>query len=725
MSQKLDEHFKLGVQACLRGFIKDVNIQEKELPNSFRASERAYVHQTSKSFELLSKSRGKGANRAVTIYKKGSLNYLKNDSKINLTEKSRKSLLASVTQNPLTRQERQDLVPTTERDRLKVEICRSMGRLASGIPQVPIRSGVKAMTNSPEPILASLRSPQPVLLLKCGPDPRSRLLRLSQILLNDASERNQKIKVVATLRNGLSAKEFANFIASERHEKITSTVGYQDKLESQVAPMSILTFCLNEILLRTLMGNDSILSCLTHIVVDGVDQNDRFCDLLLLVLSEALTRYKMLKLIILSHAEAPNAFKTYFPQFVPLALNEPDVGLNGIIDPRSPDEVNFQILCLYAKVFARSGFPFADYLARMSNPPPFQTTRTNIQTLKIMEALNNLEDITELGNHLLDLPVDPRFGKMILYAVSLKCLDPVLTIVACLSYKKPLFIDGESVMRSKANLSEDSQSDHMTLLRAFQGWQDNGSGGDFCTGNNLSQEALESIFYGRSSILGHLRATGFVRAKGPGDIKDLNVNSENWAVIKAALTAGLYPNVAFQPSPDQPICAHKFGPVNIDTHDSVLVQNSAHHWYIFDERKENKISGVTVVSPITIFLFGGHNRLPSEYIQEATQANNMLEELSDSENDDPEDANNSAIRIDDWISFQSDSTLIQNLLLLRQKWSALFLRRLKTPGKPLTQDDEKLIRTLVSLLSDEEQSVGILQPSGIGQRPKHLASILS
>jgi HrpA-like RNA helicase len=541
---------------------------------------------------------------------------------------------------------------------------------------------------------------------------------VSQILLNDASERGQKIKVVATLGNGLSAKEFANFIASERHEKITTTVGYQDKLESQVAPMSILTFCLNEILLRTLMGNDSILSCLTHIIVDGVDQNDRFCDLLLLVLSEALTRYKMLKLIILSHADSPNAFKTYFPQFVPLALNEPFLGLDSL-GMKAPDEVNFQVLCLYAKVFARSGFPFADYLARMSNPPPFQTTRTNIQALKIMEALNNLEDITELGNHLLDLPVEPHLGKMILYAVSLKCLDPVLTIVACLSYRCPLFIGGEGLMKSKACLSEESQSDHMTLLRAFQGWQESGNAGDFCTGYNLSQEALESIFYGRSLILGHLRASGFVRAKGPGDIKDLNVNSENWAIIKAALTAGLYPNVAFQPSYDQPICAHKFGPVNIDNQDSVLVQNSLHHWYVFDERKENRISGVTVVSPITIFLFAGHNRLPSEFIQEATQGNNMNDELSDSENDDPEEANNSAIRIDDWISFQSDSTLIQSLVQLRQKWSALFLRRLKTPGKPLTQDDDRVISSLVSLLSEEEQSNGISQPSGIGKRPKH------
>ena len=47
----------------------------------------------------------------------------------------------------------------------------------------------------------------------------------------------------------------------------------------------------------------------------------------------------------------------------------------------------------------------------------------------------------------------------------------------------------------------------------------------------------------RTHILGQLRALGFVRARGGGDIRDLNTNSENWAVVKAALTAGSYPNI--------------------------------------------------------------------------------------------------------------------------------------------------------------------------------------
>lgn len=36
---------------------------------------------------------------------------------------------------------------------------------------------------------------------------------------------------------------------------------------------------------------------------------------------------------------------------------------------------------------------------------------------------------------------------------------------------------------------------------------------------------------------------GFVRARGGGDIRDVNTNSENWAVVKAALVAGMYPNL--------------------------------------------------------------------------------------------------------------------------------------------------------------------------------------
>lgn len=41
-----------------------------------------------------------------------------------------------------------------------------------------------------------------------------------------------------------------------------------------------------------------------------------------------------------------------------------------------------------------------------------------------------------------------------------------------------------------------------------------------------------SSLYLRSQILGQLKVAGFIRPRGAGDIRDLNLNSSNWAVVK-------------------------------------------------------------------------------------------------------------------------------------------------------------------------------------------------
>ena len=55
----------------------------------------------------------------------------------------------------------------------------------------------------------------------------------------------------------------------------------------------------------------------------------------------------------------------------------------------------------------------------------------------------------------------------------------------------------------------------------------------------------------RQQLLGQLRAAGFVRngQKGGikdefGSIKDCNLNSDKWSVVKSALVVGSYPNLA-------------------------------------------------------------------------------------------------------------------------------------------------------------------------------------
>lgn len=51
--------------------------------------------------------------------------------------------------------------------------------------------------------------------------------------------------------------------------------------------------------------------------------------------------------------------------------------------------------------------------------------------------MDQWEDLTELGCHLADLPIEPHLGKMVLYSIVLKCLDPILTIACALAYKDP------------------------------------------------------------------------------------------------------------------------------------------------------------------------------------------------------------------------------------------------------------------------------------------------
>lgn len=93
-----------------------------------------------------------------------------------------------------------------------------------------------------------------------------------------------------------------------------------------------------------------------------------------------------------------------------------------------------------------------------------------------MDALDPWENVTDLGRLLLELPVEPRLGKMLLTATVLRCLDPVLTIVCCLSYREPFLLpadseDKKAASRRRLELAAGTMSDHMALLRAFNLWQ--------------------------------------------------------------------------------------------------------------------------------------------------------------------------------------------------------------------------------------------------------------
>ncbi|XP_074426145.1 3'-5' RNA helicase YTHDC2 isoform X2 [Larus michahellis] len=407
-----------------------------------------------------------------------------------------------------------------------------------------------------------------------------------------------------------------------------------------------------------------------------------------------------------------------------------------------------QELCLHTKLLAPINCSIVDFLMKAPDPPPALIVRNAVQMLKTIDAMDPWEDLTELGYHLTELPVEPHLGKMVLCAVVLKCLDPILTIACTLAYRDPFVLPAlasqkRAAMLCRKRFTAGTFSDHMALLRAFQAWQKARSDGwerAFCEKNFLSQATMEIVIGMRTQLLGQLRASGFVRARGGADIRDVNTNSENWAVVKAALVAGMYPNLVHVDRESLVLTGPKekkvrFHPTSVLSQpqykkippangQAAAVQALPTDWLIYDEMtRAHRIANIrccSVVTPVTVALFCGPARLPSNALQEPSsfRGDGISNDNSDSEMEDKTTANLALLKLDEWLHLRLDPEAACLLLQLRQKWHSLFLRRMRAPSKPWSQVDETTVRAIVAVLSAEEQSAGLQQPSGIGQRPR-------
>nr|XP_020456653.1 probable ATP-dependent RNA helicase YTHDC2 [Monopterus albus] len=401
-----------------------------------------------------------------------------------------------------------------------------------------------------------------------------------------------------------------------------------------------------------------------------------------------------------------------------------------------------QELCLQTKLLAPSSCSVAEFLSKAPQPPPAHAVRNAVHRLKTIDAMDQYEGLTDLGYHLADLPVEPHLGKMVLCAVVLKCLDPILTIACTLAYRDPFVLPAQGSQKRVALLcrrrfSSSSFSDHMALLRAFQAWQKARSEGwerAFCEKNFLSQATMDMILGMRTQLLGHLRALGFVRARGGSDIRDVNLNSENWAVVKAALVAGMYPNLVhvnketslFSSNREKKVHFHPTSALNEikENSSAKLAQDLPTDWLIYDEMSRgHRMASVrccSMVTPLTLAIFGGCAKQPYSVLQEPAlpKATDIpLDDMSDSETEDLAE-----IRVDDWLFFELEREAAGLVFELRQKWQNLFIKRIRCPSKPRSQHEEAIVHTLVSVFAAEEQEAGLQQPTGIGQRPRPMPS---
>lgn len=279
-----------------------------------------------------------------------------------------------------------------------------------------------------------------------------------------------------------------------------------------------------------------------------------------------------------------------------------------------------------------------EFLSKVLQPPQKKSVDGAISNLIQVGALTKEEDLTALGGHLAQLPVDVNVGKMLIMGALFHCLSPVLSIAACLSHKSPFLSSqdkGESramaapfLSREKACVSSEQQSDHLVLAAALQGWIDaKASGGisaakKYAKKYSLSIQNIDIIMDMRDQFASMLETVG-VAQRGKTQASGLawydsdscpqNIHRESANVIKTVLVASLYPNIAvvdeFVPG-SLPTWHDGAGSVAIHPTSllSTLTGGSLQRSFIvYSEKMKTTrvfVRDCTVASPLSILLFG-------------------------------------------------------------------------------------------------------------------------
>ena len=168
------------------------------------------------------------------------------------------------------------------------------------------------------------------------------------------------------------------------------------------------------------------------------------------------------------------------------------------------------------------------------DPPEPKALKQAIETLKILGALDNNERITEIGEIMAELPLEPHVARMVIEAQKYGCVSAICTIAA--------FLGNRSVfVRPKGKESEADRihknfrvpkSDFLTLLKVWHEYEANHFQDTWARANFLNSKVLNEVRQIRYQLFNILR-----RNKIPISTAD---DPES---IQKAVAAGLIENL--------------------------------------------------------------------------------------------------------------------------------------------------------------------------------------
>ncbi|PRQ37751.1 putative RNA helicase [Rosa chinensis] len=339
-------------------------------------------------------------------------------------------------------------------------------------------------------------------------------------------------------------------------------------------------------------------------------------------------------------------------------------------------------LCLQIKSLQVGSI--GEFLSAALQPPEPLAVQNAVGFLKLIGALDENENLTNLGKYLSMLPVDPKLGKMLIMGAVFHCFDPVLTIVSGLSVRDPFLLPQDKkdlAGTAKSRFSAKDYSDHMALVRAYEGWKDaerEGSAYEYCWRNFLSAQTLQAIHSLRKQFSYILRDAGLVDA----DASVNNKLSHNQSLVRAIICSGLFPGIAS--------VVHRETSMSFKTMDDgqvLLYANSVnaryqtipYPWLVFGEKvKVNTvfIRDSTGVSDSILILFGGA-------LNHGIQAGHLK-------------------MLDGYIDFFMDPSLMDCYLKLKEELNELIQKKLQDPSLDIHKEGKYLVLAVQELVSGDQ-----------------------
>lgn len=213
----------------------------------------------------------------------------------------------------------------------------------------------------------------------------------------------------------------------------------------------------------------------------------------------------------------------------------------------SMEEVVLQSKVIYGGTLAN-----IDHLLRTSMAAPKkEAVDQAVDLLQSMDCLTPSGHLTVLGRAVAAIPVQPCVAKMLLLAGAFRCIKPAAVVAAILAVKNPFQQTvGQKQDNGKMLFNKGFDSDHITCVQAYVEWRNQvarGNGENFCDQMGLSPETMDMAHMMVQQFVSFMVDAGYdgddVKDGDFGECDFVKAHSSQDAILRCAMTAGLWPNV--------------------------------------------------------------------------------------------------------------------------------------------------------------------------------------